>query len=415
MGAKLDRTYADIAHISLALKEDGSAVISEAKKQKKYRAPKSKESRKERKQQNKQAKLYQGLPPVGPTPPARRQPSGRTTPPGTQTLPSTPIPAVVQQPRQARKLPIASAPKAKTVVTKAELKTATVAAPKPRPPATVTAAPAKKSLFQRVKQKLSRGPKPAAKPTPKVAQPKKPTVGERLKGFMKSITSPFKRLLKQDDVEIPRTIAAMLLAEQRSSTTFGACPKRSMAGTPYLRHSLPKNMFVKPDKDNPTFPIRAGCRASKAGVLRALQKDMSGADEAVVKQVKQRINSQGGTRGKDRLRAWGTGVGGRRMETYRGKPGTPMRTASLAKKLGISKNSASKLHGTSTGRPDNQKHTSPYSPPGGSKGPAGNREVTRSHLADAKPTGKKRSKGSQKRRAAREAGTIGRGKAKIGR
>jgi len=215
---------------------------------------------------------------------------------------------------------------------------------------------------------------------------------------------------------MPRTLLALQLSEERSSTTFKKCKRGAMVSTPHLRHTLNSKIFVKDDEDNPTFPVRAGCRSSKAGVLRALQKDMSGADEATVKAVLQRINTgkSGGTRGKDAIKGWGTGVGGKRMETFRGKPGTPKRTASLAKKLGISKSKAAKLHGISTGKPDNQKHTAPYSPPGGSKGPSGNREVHKAKNAHAKPAGKKKSKGSKKRKKARREGAVGRSRARLG-
>jgi hypothetical protein len=98
------------------------------------------------------------------------------------------------------------------------------------------------------------------------------------------------------------------------------------------------------------------------------------------------------------------------METFRGPPHKSKRTSNLAKRLGISKKKASKLHGISTGRPDMVKHTSPYSPVGGSKGPSGNREVARSPLAHAKPKHKK-SKRSSRRRAAGRRTTIARGKA----
>jgi hypothetical protein len=218
----------------------------------------------------------------------------------------------------------------------------------------------------------------------------------------------------QAEAAVVRTLAALQLTEQRSSTTFKPCKERAMASTAHLRHTLPKPSFVKPDKDNPTIPIRP-CRASIGGVARSLQKDMSNASEPVVKQTLQRANSMtGGTRGQLNMKLWGTGVGGQRMETFRGPPGTPKRTDTLASKLGISKKEASKLHGVSTGRADNQKHTSPYSPPGGSKGPAGNREVTRHPLANAKPSSKETGK-KTKREEKREAGKIGRGLARIGK
>jgi hypothetical protein len=140
---------------------------------------------------------------------------------------------------------------------------------------------------------------------------------------------------------------------------------------------------------------------------------MSNAGEGVTKQVIQRINAQGGTRGKDKLKAWGTGKGGKRMNTYRGKPHSPQRTKSLAKRLGISRKKAAGLYGVSTGRPDMVKHTSPYSPVGGAKGPSGNREVSRAGRSSDKS--RKKSKGSEKRRKASREVTHARGKALIGR
>lgn len=219
----------------------------------------------------------------------------------------------------------------------------------------------------------------------------------------------------KEEAAAPRTLQAMALVEERSSTTFKSCKDRAMVSTAHLRHRLPKPWFVKPDKDNPTYPVRTDCRASLAGLGRAIQKDMANPDEKVADQVIRRVNSTtGGTRGRLNLRLWGTGRGGQRMETFRGKPGTPKRTDTLAKKLGISKKEASALHGVSTGRADSQKHTPPYSPPGGSKGPAGNREVPRHPLAHAKPSRKESGK-KEKRQEKREAGKIERGQARIGR
>lgn len=245
----------------------------------------------------------------------------------------------------------------------------------------------------------------------------KPGSSERLaklKGVLQRAAAVGSKQRLTSDVALPRTLAALRLDEERSSTTFKPCKERAMVSTPHLRHRLPKNMFVKPSDDNPTMPIRP-CRASLGGVARSLQPDMADASEAEVKQVLRRANSMtGGTRGALNMRLWGTGVGGQRMETFRGPPGTPKRTDTLAKKLGISKKEASKLHGVSTGRADNQKHTAPYSPPGGSKGPAGNREVPRHPLAHAKPPSKETNK-KTKRTEKREAGKIARGQARIGR
>lgn len=215
-------------------------------------------------------------------------------------------------------------------------------------------------------------------------------------------------------VYVPKTFVAMGLSEQTSSTSFKKCKGGSLAGTAHKRHTMPKNKFVKPSKDNPTIPIRTNCRASLGGVARSLQKDMSGAKESVVKRTLHRINQEGGgTRGKARFKAWGTGVGGKRMKTYHGPPHKSKRTGSLAKRLGISRKAASKLHGVSTGKADMVKHTAPYSPVGGSKGSSGNREVSRSPKADAKPKHKK-SKRSKRRRASSQAVTIGRGRARAG-
>lgn len=257
---------------------------------------------------------------------------------------------------------------------------------------------------------------PAARPKPlKEQDAGLPERLEKLRAMLRLVGAVSGRQRLDSDVAIPRTLVALQITEERSSTTFSKCKEGAMLSTAHLRHRIPKNQFVKPDKDNPTLPVRPGCRASNAALGRAIQKDMGDADEATAQAVIRRVNSvTGGTRGAGRLKLWGTGVGGQRMETFRGPPGTPKRTETLAKKLGISKKEASKLHGISTGRPDNQKHTTPYSPPGGSKGPAGNREVPRHPLAHAKPPSKETGK-KTKRTEKREAGKIGRGLARIGR
>jgi len=240
-----------------------------------------------------------------------------------------------------------------------------------------------------------------------IAKPKE--LAAKLWGLFSRYTG--KRSIKESGL---RTMYAMALVEERSSTTFKRCPRGAMVSTPYLRHSLPLNTFVNPREDFPTFPIRPDCRASLAGLGRALQRDMSGADRRLVSRVIALVNRLGGIKGKARIRLWGTGVGGKRMETYRGKPHTPKRTHYLAKKLGISKRKAAKLYGTSTGRPDMIKHTIPYSPVGGTKGPAGQREVPRAELAHAKPK-RKLSRRKAGRIAAGRAVTAARGRGLIGR
>jgi len=408
MGAKLDQVHSNLTFISSAL--------TEAKKRKpKVKAgPTKGKGRKFKKQADTQNELGQGQgqfakhhphdevhdpgrrPPTTPAPPAQqvRTPQAQaraaiTTRPST-AVPTTPAVKASEPPRAPVEAP-RTPPKAP----------APPKAPRPTPKPQVVTEPAggapKKSgnFLQRVKSKILGTPRRV--------------VG----GALRRVRGLFRRIIK-DDIALPRTLSAMILAEQRSSTTFKKCPKGAMISSPKMRHSLPKNMFVNPDAENPTFPIRAGCRASKGGVLRALQKDMSGAGESVKKQVIQRINAQGGTRGKDRIKAWGTGVGGKRMETFRGPPHKSKRTGTLAKRLGISKKKAAALHGISKGKPDMVKHTAPYSPVGGSKGPAGNREVTRAPGAHSKPK-RKESKGKAKRRAASSAVTIARGKALAGR
>jgi hypothetical protein len=292
----------------------------------------------------------------------------------------------------------------------------------PKSPAAQPAIPSARrdTLWQRIKKLTGLRRREAGIPEKKPADqpageaPKPSGIRARVRGVLKRLTG-LKRRFLGSDVELSRTFRAMQLVEERSSTTFKKCKQGAMISSKTLRHSLNRHTFVNPDKKHPTFPIRAGCRASKGGVLRSLQKDMSNASEATVKQVLRRMNTggSGGVRGKDTIHGWGTGVGGKRMNTYRGKPHMPKRTKSLAKRLGISRKNASKLYGISTGKPDLAKHTSPYSPPGGSKGPSGNREVRRASGRGEQK--RKKSKGSEKRRAASREVTHARGKALIGR
>jgi hypothetical protein len=171
---------------------------------------------------------------------------------------------------------------------------------------------------------------------------------------------------QQESSSVPRTLLALSLAEERSSTTFKKCG--AMVSTPFLRHSIPSDKFAKKDKDNPTYPSRGSkCRASAAGNLRALQYANPSAE--TIKKVMSNVNKSSGMR----MRAWGTGtgVGGKRMEK------------------------------TSKGewRPDNAKHTPPYSPPaGGTKGAAGSREPARARLAAAKPEHKKKAMAGERKR-----------------
>lgn len=396
MGTKLEAACADLDRIASALKTEKVSQLDEG--------------RKERKQRRNQDRLYGGL-----DNPLNQVPAGG--------------------PKKSKKSKAASAAKPKTPIK--VVKTTVSASPPAAPPIQATkvkvvsdtrrpapaSTPSKKpTLFSRTLGKLPdfmAGKKP---PQDKNEPPRPDRLAgvkdrlKRLKGMLKGFAGALsgrKRLT--DDVYVSDTFMALYLGEERSSTTFKKCPKGAMVSTAHLRHSLPKNMFVNPDEDNPTYPIRPGCRSSLAALGRAIQPDMANSDEAIVKQVIQRVNQMGGTRGKTRLRLWGTGKGGKRMETFRGPPGTPKRTGKSKKLKKQFGKKASKLHGVSTGKPDNQKHTPPYSPPGGSKGPAGNREVPRHPDAHKKPPGKKKSKGSQKRRAAQQAGTIKRGKAKIGR
>lgn len=368
MGTRLDETCNKLTQLSSTLRSDSATL---------------EEGRKDRKQWKKQQSQYHGLDnPLGAAIPAKKAKKAKKAKAPEVAKAATPrTPAIAMAQPQAVK----------------------VVSDGGKPPV-----PSKKLTFslgtnQTLDSKSKQSPTSSAS-----------SRLTRFKGLLKSIggrVAGLKRRL-MDDVYVSRTYLMLNLDEQRSSTTFKKCPRGAMISTKGMRQSIPKNQFVKPDKDNPTFAIRPGCRAGKAGTLRALQKDMSNADEATAKQTIKRINAQGGTRGKDRLRAWGTGTaaGGKRFDTYDAKG---QKAKSLAKRLGISRKKAAKLHGVSTGKPDNQKHTSPYSPPGGSKGPAGNREVPRyakMHKAKSKKTNR-----SKERTEKREAGTIKRGRAKIGR
>lgn len=433
MGSNLDQVHFNLGRIASALSSN-PVDLMEAKKRKpkvKFGSPKEKKGqgpgRKQRKQQRKQEKFYQGQEPV-------RSESGRSVPIGEpfrspqnrpSSPPSTPVrpqaPSVAPQSRPshgdlpssepAKALPLVLPPEKSVEPSEKPQEAPTKSSTEPKTPQLIptksrlvtepVGAPRSGSSFlQRVK----------STPSP---EEKKPGLPGRAIGVLKRIASLVKRRMLGEEC-LPRTFVAMGLTEERSSTTFKKCSPGAMLSTPYLRHSLPLNLFVNPDDDNPTFPIRANCRASLAGVGRALQKDMAGSGEATVKQALQRVNQMGGTRGKTRLKLWGTGVGGKRMETYRGPPHKPLRTSSLAKRLKISKKKAAALHGISTGRPDMVKHTSPYSPVGGAKGPSGNREVHRAEQAHAKPE-RKRSKRKERRVQAGREVTIARGKALAGR
>ena len=430
MSAKLDQVHTDLVRISSALLGSSSSLheanADKVAKKARDRALKlaakqaAKESagkagtRKKGKEQRTQDRLYKQQEPV-------RSSSGRTVrigepfrPPADRPArPATPIPQI-QTPRlePVPTRPSSAVPGLPPTAAKATLKAPSQpTALKPQvvtePAGAVRKTP--ETFLQRVKRKVMGQRKDAG--IPEQGKEKKSLPSRAMSAFRR-VAGIFKRKVLGESQA--RTMLALSLVEERSSTTFKKCPKGALISTRGLRHSMPLNMFANPNKDNPTFPIRAGCRASKGGVARALQKDMSGAGEALTKQVLQRINAQGGTRGKDRFKAWGTGVGGKRMETYRGKPHTPQRTASLAKRLGISKKKAAALHGVSTGRPDMVKHTSPYSPVGGSKGAAGNREVARSPGAHEKPH-RLHSKRKKKRVASSRAVTSARGTALAGR
>jgi len=435
MGAKLDQTLSDLTCISSALAEGAREDRQDAKARKlaQKRADKQREkeaggsagSRSKGKIQKNQDKLYRGQEPV-------RSKSGRSIPIGEPyrppaNRPQAPLtvqlrtpaaaPPMAPQTRPSTAVPTTPPPVASTATSPPKRDEAPSPAPaqsrapqdrSERPRRMVTeptgaTPPTRESFLQRVKRVV----------IARRGESDRQSLPQRAVAKLKSLAGAVKRRFLGEG-EKSRTTLLLSLIEQRSSTTFKKCPKGAMISTPGMRHSLPLNTFVNPDKKNPTRPIRSSCRASLGGVARSLQKDMGNAGEGTTKQTLQRINALGGTRGKTRFRAWGTGVGGKRMETYRGKPGTPNRTSSLAKRLGISKKKAAKLHGVSTGKADMVKHTSPYSPVGGAKGPAGNREVTRAAGAHAKIR-KLKSKGSQKRTRASHRTTIARGKALAGR
>ena len=437
MSAKLDQTLTDLTYISSALAEGSPEDRKDAKArrlaQKRADKQRAKEaggdagSRNKGKVQRTQDKLYLGQEPVrsksGRTlpigephqAPADRPSAPTLSPPAIRLRTTRPTPLAAPQTRPSAAVPTVAPAAAPAAPSAPQRDEAPRPAPmQPRAPQgrpgrrTVTepsgvSPPSRESFLQRVKRVV----------TSRRGESDRKSLPQRAMAKLKSLAGVVKRRFLGED-SLPRTALLLPLIEQRSSTTFKKCPKGAMISSPGMRHSLPMNQFVNPDKDNPTRPIRSNCRASLGGVARSLQKDMGNAGEGTTKQTLQRINSLGGTRGKTRFRAWGTGVGGKRMETYRGKPGTPNRTGSLAKRLGISRKKAAGLHGVSTGKPDMAKHTSPYSPVGGAKGPAGNREVTRATGAHAKLS-KLKSKGSQKRRHAGHRTTIARGKALTGR
>lgn len=414
MGSKLDATCADLSRLATALKTEKSSLLDEGRKQ--------------RKQERNWDKLYGGmekpgknLPGGSSSPKKAKKPKAPTKAPAPAPAPVTPrTPVQIISPAddvQPPKQPTAAV--VKIVSTPSQSRPASQPAAAPKPIVTTKKPPSLLARLGKLPSFLQGGKPPQDKnEPPRGGQAPGGLLGRlgKIKGTLKRFAGLFsgrKRL--NDDVFVPSTVLALYLSEERSSTTFKKCAKGALVSTKGLRHSLPKNMFVNPDKDNPTYPIRSDCRPSLAGVGRALQGDMANSNEAITKQAMQRVNQMGGTRGKTRLRLWGTGKGGKRMETFRGAPGTPKRTGKVKKLQAKFGKKAAKLHGVSTGRADNQKHTPPYSPPGGSKGAAGNREVYRHPEANSKPKGKLKSKGSQKRAAAQEAGTIKRGKRKIGR
>lgn len=469
MGTKLEATSAELDRISRALKKEPAGLLDEARKKTKYRRPKG-AGRREKKKAEKTGKEHApevtrklGLPddnpldtplirakntrigqtkarkvddpsgppalgsknvqrPAQPRTPVTPAPSAPLRAPTPPAPPPRPEPEVKKPEREIAGIKPVSATSQRPKV--ADTPATTVKVEKPStsqrrtavgvPPTTV-----KPSFLDRIMRlpRFLRGKKPPQDQN-QPPSPKPPTRSgmDRLKAVLKRFASFFggrKKLM--DDIFVPRTLLAMQITEERNETTFKPCKQRAMVSTAHLRHSIPKPWFVKPDEENPTYPVRTDCRASLAALGRAIQHDMGNPDEDIVGEVLKRVNATTGqTRGRLRLRLWGTGRGGRRMETFRGPPGKAKRTDTLAKKLGISKKDASKLHGVSTGRADNQKHTPPYSPPGGSKGPAGNREVPRHPLAHAKPPTKETTK-KTKRQERREAHKIGRGQAKIGR
>lgn len=234
-----------------------------------------------------------------------------------------------------------------------------------------------------------------------------------------------------------RTFRAMKLVEERSSTTFQKCSPGAMISTPYLRKSIPQDRFVKQSEDGyHTFVVRPDCRASIAGGLRAAQFD--NVSPATAAAFRQRINRMGGVNSRIRMRAWEPG---KRVKTHssiapskiqferlvpriasklKDKEGLSdaaaeskakkiakkilrelqdKKKSALAKRYGISKNEASKLHGkpkrdkSGSVIKDDKPHTAKRE-----WGRAGNREVPRSPLHAAAPEEKKRGRRPTKRR-----------------
>ena len=194
-------------------------------------------------------------------------------------------------------------------------------------------------------------------------------------------------------------------SKYENSTTFKSCSGTggAMAASKTLRHSLPKNIFVNDDPDHPTWPVRSDCRPSMAGLGRAMQmagpKGKSGKrgptkNADIKSQVMGRVN-KGEIRGGRRLKLWGTGVGGQRMETHRGPPGTPERDPD---------------YGESTGKRDEHLHTARSE-----HSKAGNREVKRPSKGDEEYTTKKKtSKGAKKREEASRKASIKKSKQRLG-
>lgn len=213
-------------------------------------------------------------------------------------------------------------------------------------------------------------------------------------------------------------------------TTFKKCKGGAMISSPYLRSSLPSNTFVKPPrtKKDPktgktkkvlgTYPIRSNCRASLAGLGRALQfKQKKGgkgafqADRALATKVLKRANQEsrkerkgkGGETGKrgpggHQFKLWGTRTSltkQTRQETHRGPSGAAKRH---------------KKYGKTTGREDKRLHTAKDE-----HGQEGNREVARSPMHAASRPDDKKSKGSKSRSSARSEGHAKRGMAAIGK
>lgn len=224
---------------------------------------------------------------------------------------------------------------------------------------------------------------PQVKVTPKVTKPAEPE-------WLKLLNKMSDEFEKEETMYIPKTAVVL---EAKSSTTFKKCSPGAMLSTAYLRHKIPQDRFVNRDDDHPTWPIRPECRASLAGLGRALQYAKPG--ETVKREVLSRVNRLGGIKGKSRIRLWGTGVGGERMKTHRGKSGTPKRH---------------KEYGKPTDRVDNKLHTAKAE-----HGRAGNREVERHPLAGAKPEKHKVSGKKAKREEKRRLAQVKRGKHAIGR